>query len=971
MADELKQSQLARIVVPAITDAEYSKSLADAFDKINDNFKKIASLPFLQGVQGDSYQLEEYPIWEKDKTENWILTEDGKILLDSIFGIDTTEGGDSFDNVRTCIGEELSGVSPIDFFKNGNDIVNNSLYFYVIKDDTDNIIEKQLGQYYYFVDCRLKEVGNIYNSENSGSVLGVFNDYTGFYQYKYDPENTNGQYIKVEILPTIYYDQNKNDICWKFNGNETGISAIGIKGADGKDADLSIVKVDLNNESGVYSSSPTSGKVVGILNTSANNSETTQWITDVTYFKTGKALIYMSGNIPIENPEENPINPLSGETETTETTINDFTYGEIVKQNDEYIAYWEPNCVFSKMLINNAFAKYFYNMGTVSYTNNAPYFLAIPSIQNRDSSTEEAKQHAHIIKGYDGNKDNNIESLNIFHSDNAFDEVGNQQINATESSGNKILNIKNYNVNISKALTVNGKILGRSGLQISGTAELGGNLTVAGTLGVTGIIGNVTFDNDLTVKGALGVTGAATFDNDLTVKGTLGVTGAGTFDSSLNVGGTTILNGTTVINNKLNVITNSFSNEAILTRGGATIQGDVHIKQNTAVTSTGALVVDKKITGKGGLEITKNGAIIYGGITVSGGASITGTAGIYGDLNVEGNEIASGYISTQKYVKTPVIYALGTGTSTGRHGIVFGVETTDEYEDDYNDHGNHNTCIYSQDGYDLRYYASSHELAGTTTITGAATITNTLTSNNKLTVGSGGAEINGTTLIKVNDNNKILCNTSGVKLSGTTTITGAATITNTLTSNNKLTVGSGGAEINGTTLIKVNDNNKILCDTSGVKLSGTTTINGATTINSILTVGAGSSLTVHKDITSTAGDIIATAGKVKASGGFFQQSDETLKDFHNDVQVDFEKLSLIPKKQFTWKSDEEKHMEIGTSAQEVLKLYPELVSGDENGILSVAYDKLSIVALKAIDELYKKNQELERRIKELESIILK
>ena len=105
MADELKRSQLARIVVPAITDAEYSTGLADAFDKINDNFKKIASLPFLQGVQGDSYQLEEYPIWEKDTTENWILTEDGKILLDSIFGIDTTRDGNSFSDIRECIGQ--------------------------------------------------------------------------------------------------------------------------------------------------------------------------------------------------------------------------------------------------------------------------------------------------------------------------------------------------------------------------------------------------------------------------------------------------------------------------------------------------------------------------------------------------------------------------------------------------------------------------------------------------------------------------------------------------------------------------------------------------------------------------------------------------------------------------------------------------------------------------------------------------
>ena len=906
MADELKQSQLARIVVPAITDAEYSKSLADAFDKINDNFKKIASLPFLQGVQGDSYQLEEYPIWEKDKTENWILTEDGKILLDSIFGIDTTEDGGSFDDVRTCIGEELSGVSPIDFFKSGDDIVNNSLYFYVIKDDTDNIIEKQLGQYYYFVDGRLKEVGNIYNSENSGSVLSVFNDYTGFYQYKYDPENTNGQYIKVEILPTIYYDQNKNDICWKFNGNETGISAIGIKGADGKDADLSIVKVDLNNESGVYSSSPTSGKVVGILNTSANNGETTQWITDVTYFKTGKALIYMSGNIPIENPEENPINPLSGETETTETTINDFTYGEIVKQNDEYIAYWEPNCVFSKMLINNAFAKYFYNMGTVSYTNNAPYFLAIPSIQNRDSSTEEAKQHAHIIKGYDGNKDNNIESLNIFHSDNAFDEVGNQQINATESSGNKILNIKNYNVNISKALTVNGKILGRSGLQISGTAELGGNLTVAGTLGVTGIIGNVTFDNDLTVKGALGVTGT------------------GTFDSSLTVGGTTILNGTTVINNKLNVISNSFSDEAILTLGGATIQGDVHIKQNNPGTSTGALVVDKKITGKGGLEITKNGAIIYDGITVSGGASITGTAGIYGDLNVEGNEIASGYISTQKYVKTPVIYALGTGTSTGRHGIVFGVETADEYEDDLHDHGNHNACIYSQDGDDLHYYASSHKFTGN------------LSASNINASGNLSA--------------------SNINASGNITL------------NNKLKVVAGGAEIVGPGIIIKNtaETGKFIINSQGkTKIEGTPIeINGNTTINGLTTINGNSGSEIGNSIEAT-GNIIVD-GKVKASDGFFQTSDERLKNIIEPISVDLDELSKMRKVYFKWKNNSVSNNEIGMIAQDVQKIYPEIIY-DNNGQLSLAYDKLSVIALEAIDELYKKNQELERRIKELEN----
>ena len=74
-----------------------------------------------------------------------------------------------------------------------------------------------------------------------------------------------------------------------------------------------------------------------------------------------------------------------------------------------------------------------------------------------------------------------------------------------------------------------------------------------------------------------------------------------------------------------------------------------------------------------------------------------------------------------------------------------------------------------------------------------------------------------------------------------------------------------------------------------------------------------------------------------------------MKDFYEDVDCDLEALKSIPKKYFSWKSDDGKGRQVGTSAQELRKLYPEIVSVDEDGTHSVAYDRLSIVALSALD----------------------
>lgn len=112
-------------------------------------------------------------------------------------------------------------------------------------------------------------------------------------------------------------------------------------------------------------------------------------------------------------------------------------------------------------------------------------------------------------------------------------------------------------------------------------------------------------------------------------------------------------------------------------------------------------------------------------------------------------------------------------------------------------------------------------------------------------------------------------------------------------------------------------------------------------------------------------------GSVYSYGdGFYDYSDERLKDFSGDIDIDFDELKNIPKKYFKWKSNDT-NIHIGTSAQEIQKIYPEIVKSDDDGILTVAYDKLSIVALAAIDKLYEENRQLKQRLDILENNKLK
>jgi hypothetical protein len=107
-----------------------------------------------------------------------------------------------------------------------------------------------------------------------------------------------------------------------------------------------------------------------------------------------------------------------------------------------------------------------------------------------------------------------------------------------------------------------------------------------------------------------------------------------------------------------------------------------------------------------------------------------------------------------------------------------------------------------------------------------------------------------------------------------------------------------------------------------------------------------------------------------SSYGFYESSDERLKTVLNPIRVNLDELSKLRKVYYLWKNKTDDRRQLGIIAQDIQKLYPELVSVDtETEMLSVAYDKLSVIALSAIDTLYQEHVQLKERVDKLERLL--
>lgn len=121
----------------------------------------------------------------------------------------------------------------------------------------------------------------------------------------------------------------------------------------------------------------------------------------------------------------------------------------------------------------------------------------------------------------------------------------------------------------------------------------------------------------------------------------------------------------------------------------------------------------------------------------------------------------------------------------------------------------------------------------------------------------------------------------------------------------------------------------------------------------------------NRDVYTQSGQLYAT--RMNATSGFYETSDGTLKNIKSELNI-ADNIDKIPTVLFSWKKDESEDINqdvpvhVGTIAQDIQKIYPDLVAEDAEGHLTVDYAKLSVIAIAAIKELKKEIEILKSKI---------
>lgn len=255
---------------PSLVPVEFASGLDNAFQNINDNFARLANTNFIKGDRGESVTIEPVKFFINGSGK---LTQFGKLLKQCILNMnDVNNDVNTDDTLEPLADDTIKSIGPEIDFENIDDTLTDEFAPIIIDEN------HKLGLFDNFNKNRDKSINYepqdsvymIYNAPNDNStrvpissMYYVFLDgrYVNNLIGKFDDDTYNGQYTNIDdkscivvyngekccfekldnAFPTIYYEKGVG-LCWRINGNPTGIPVRGLPGKDGMNSKLHIVK---------------------------------------------------------------------------------------------------------------------------------------------------------------------------------------------------------------------------------------------------------------------------------------------------------------------------------------------------------------------------------------------------------------------------------------------------------------------------------------------------------------------------------------------------------------------------------------------------------------------------------------------------------------------------------------------------------------------------------------------------------
>lgn len=187
-----------------LNSAEIGKDINDRLESINYNFNNIVNSEFLKGVQGSNYVIKKAEYNEDkyifDDNIYYKYTEDGVIHYKELDSVYLTS---SLSNIVPSIHTESLKI----------------IYFNCIFEDEKFIAVSSLPIIYY------DKV--FYNSLNDKVNTSELVDQSCVLYWGGD------KFQRLNSFPTIYFNENVGDFCWRWNGIDTNIIAKGPQGLPG------------------------------------------------------------------------------------------------------------------------------------------------------------------------------------------------------------------------------------------------------------------------------------------------------------------------------------------------------------------------------------------------------------------------------------------------------------------------------------------------------------------------------------------------------------------------------------------------------------------------------------------------------------------------------------------------------------------------------------------------------------------